>query len=31
MAAIGQRLKGIPDLKWEIKEVLLVALRCADL
>jgi predicted ester cyclase len=22
MAAIGQRLKGIPDLKWEIKEVL---------
>jgi predicted ester cyclase len=22
MAAIGQRLRGIPDLKWEIKEVL---------
>lgn len=22
MAAIGQRLKAIPDLKWEIKEVL---------
>jgi predicted ester cyclase len=23
MAAIGQRLRGIPDLKWEIKEVLI--------
>jgi predicted ester cyclase len=23
MAAIGQRLKAIPDLKWEIKEVLI--------
>jgi predicted ester cyclase len=23
LAAVGQRLRGIPDLKWEIKEVLI--------
>jgi predicted ester cyclase len=27
MAAIGQRLKAIPDLKWEIKEVLIAGNR----
>jgi predicted ester cyclase len=27
MAAIGQRLRAIPDLKWEIKEVLIAGNR----